>query len=273
MIKPKDRVLSFVYKIFRVALREFRILMRSRWGYGLLAFFAIFSASVIGFGTSRVGPGSYESVVVSLVEFGVYLVPLAALTAGYDTVVGDYEAGTLDMLFALPVSRSQVLVGKYFGRLGVLLGALIIGLGVGGTMAVWIVGPGGLKLYSLFVVISGTIAAIFLGLGVLVSTVTEQRIRALGYTQIVWLWFVLLHDLLALGIIVEFDLPEWALSVMVLLNPTDLYRLVLLGQFEARAGGFASLLSETSMTMPVLVSALIGWLVVPLVLSNILLKK
>lgn len=265
--------MSSFYKIYRVARREFRILMRSRWGYGLLAFFAIFSATVIGFGTSRVGPGSYESVVVSLVEFGVYLVPLAALTAGYDTVVGDYEAGTLDMLFALPVSRVQVLSGKYLGRLGVLLGALVTGLGVGGAMAVWIVGFAGLSLYSLFVLLSATVAAIFLGLGVLVSTLTEQRIRALGYTQIVWLWFVLLHDLLSLGIIAEFNLPEWALSVMVLLNPTDLYRLVLLGQFEARAGGFASLLSETSVTMPVLVFALIGWLLVPLVLSNLILNK
>lgn len=255
------------YTVFRIAVREFRILMRSRWGLGLLGFFVIFSMSIVGFGTSTVGPGSYESVVISLVEFGVYLIPLVALTSGYDTVVGDYESGTLDMLFALPVSRIQVLTGKYLGRLFVLLGALIVGLGVGGGMAVWIVGVQGIWLYSFFVLASVAIATIFLGLGVLVSTVTRQRIRALGYAQIVWLWFVLLHDLFALGLIAEFNLPEGSLETMVMLNPTDLYRLVILGQIEALAGGFAALLTETALTDPLLVLGLIGWILVPVGLA------
>jgi Cu-processing system permease protein len=242
--------------------------MRSRWGLGLTVFFGVFSLVVVGFGTSRVGPGRYASVIVSLVEFGVYLVPLAALTAGYDTVVGEYESGALNMLLALPVSNRQVLTGKYLGRLAVLTGSLIIGLGMGGVVAVWIVGSRGIALYSLFVLGSVLVGSVFLGLSVLVSTLTRRSIRALGYAQIVWLWFVLLHDLLSLGLIAELDLPNGSLEAMVLLNPTDLYRLLLLGQLDATAGGFAELLSETALASPYVLAALLIWVVVPVVLAN-----
>lgn len=264
--------MNSLYSIFCIARREFRILVRGRWGLGLLLFFTIYSVGVIGFGTSKIGPGSYESVIISLVEFGVYLIPLAALTVGYDTVVGGYQSGTLDMLFALPVTRTQILTGKYLGRLGVLVGALITGLCAGGTIAIYIVGWEGVALYSLFIIASAVTAASFLGLSVLISSLTDQRIRALAYSQIGWLWFVLLHDLFALGLIVEFNLPDGVLNAMVLSNPTDLYRLVLLGQVKAPAGGFAELLAETSMTMPVLVLGMAVWFVGPPIAANVVIR-
>ncbi|MFA9517415.1 ABC transporter permease [Halopenitus sp. H-Gu1] len=255
--------------VIRIAIREYRIAIRGRWAIGLTALFAIFSVTVVGFGTSEVGPSQYAAVVASLVELGVYLVPLAALTVGYDTVVGAREAGSLDMLFTLPVSQAQVIFGKYLGRLAVLGGAMGIGLGVGGVAATLIGGIGGLEQYALFVIVSVATAGVFLGVSVLLSTLAREKTQALGAALVAWLWFVLLHDLVAIGLIAGTELPDAALTVMALTNPADVYRLLVLSQLETTTGGFAAVLAKASLSVPLLVVALIVWLLAPIVVATV----
>ncbi|MFB6099310.1 MAG: ABC transporter permease, partial [Salinibacter sp.] len=185
---------STLRAVFRIAAREYRIALRSRWALGLALLFAIFSVALVAFGTSNVGPNQYAAVIASLVELGVYLIPLAALAVGYNTVVGARTTGALDMLFALPVSQSQVVLGKYLGRGAVLGGAMVIGLGIGGVGLIAGVGLGGARQYVLFLFASIALAAVFLGISVLVSTLVREKTQALGIVLIVWLWFVLLHD-------------------------------------------------------------------------------
>jgi len=255
--------------VLRIARREYRIAVRGRWALGLVVLFGVFSIAVVGFGTSAVGPDGYAAVVASLVELGVYLVPLAAMVVGYDTVVGARAQGTLDMLFTLPVSQAQVVVGKYLGRLAVLGGAMAIGLGLGGLAATAIGGVGGLGQYALFVLASILTAGVFLGLSVLLSTLAREKTRALGAALIAWLWFVLLHDLVAIGLVAGTDLPDAALTAMVLTNPADVYRLLVLGQLETTTGGFAAVLAEASVSVPLLAVALVVWLVLPLAIASV----
>jgi Cu-processing system permease protein len=259
--------------VLRIAVREYRIAVRSRWAVGLMALFAVFSLAVVGFGTSEVGPNLYAAVVASLVELGVYLVPLAAMTVGYDTVVGAREAGSLDMLFTLPVSRAQVVVGKYLGRLAVLGGAMSIGLAVGGVAAVWIGGIGGLGQYALFLVVSVVTGCVFLGVSVFLSTLARGKTQALGATLVAWLWFVLLHDLVVIGLIAGADLPDGALSAMALTNPADVYRLLVLSQLETTTGGFAAVLTAANLSVVSLALALIVWLLMPITLAAIGIRR
>ena len=253
--------------VMRMAVREYRIAVRSRWAIGLTVLFAIFSVAIVGFGTSTVGPSRYAAVVASLVELGVYLVPLAALTVGYDTVVGAREAGSLDMLFTLPVSQAQVVVGKYLGRLAILGGSMGIGLGAGGVVATLIGGVGGLGQYALFVLASIATAGVFLGVSVFLSTLAREKTQALGAALIAWLWFVLLHDLVAIGLIAATELPEIALTAMALTNPVDVFRLLVLSQLETTTGGFAAVLTEANLPVSALVGALVVWLLVPIVVA------
>lgn len=272
MVRTRDNDLIAIPNaraVIRIAIREYHIAVRRRWAIGLAVLFAIFSVAIVGFGTSAVGPNRYAAVVASLVELGVYLVPLAALVVGYDTVVGARESGSLDMLFTLPVSQVQVIGGKFFGRYAVLAGAMGIGLGVGGVAATWIGGVAGLGQYGLFVIVSVAIAGVFLGISVLLSTLAREKTHALGAALVAWLWFVLLHDLVAIGLIAETELPDVALTAMVLSNPADIYRLLVLSQLETTTGGFAAILTEASLSTPTLVGALILWLLAPMLVATV----
>lgn len=263
-----DRIdAGWLQEVAEIANREYRIAARSRLPVGLVALFAVFSVGVVVFAGSSIGPSQYSAVVASLSELGSYLVPLAALAIGYDTVVGAQERGVLDVLFALPVSRAQVLLGKAVGRLVVLAGGLLVGLGIGGAATVWYVGLAGVGQYAAFVLAAALASAAFLSITVLLSTVASEKTQALGAALAAWVWFVLLHDLAALGLIVSFDLPDGSLAAMVLLNPLDTFRILVLSTIHTAPGGFAAVLSKASLSVPVLVAGLLLWTALPLAVA------
>jgi len=99
-----------------VAVREYRLAVRRRWALGVAVLFALFSVALVFLGGSAVGPTRVAAVLASFAQLGVYVVPLAALAVGFDTIVGADESGSLEMLLALPLSNAAVVVGTYLGR-------------------------------------------------------------------------------------------------------------------------------------------------------------
>lgn len=247
-----------------VAAQEYRLSIRNRWGYVLAALFGSLALLVVGFGGTSVGPGRIEAVVVSLAAIATYLVPLAALAFGFDIVVGADEAGWLDVVFALPVSRGQVVIGSYLGRAVTLAAATVLGFGLGGGLIILLTGALAAAMFIRVVIATVLLGLTFLAIGTLVSAVAPRKTHALGGILLVWVWFAFIHDLLALGVIAAIELPELALSTAVLLNPVAVYRVIVLTGVESAAGGFAAAVATTGLALPVLVAAMIVWIGGPL---------
>ncbi|WP_254821106.1 ABC transporter permease [Haloglomus halophilum] len=256
-----------------VATREYRILVRSRWAVGLVALFGLFTVAVVRFGGSAVGPGRADAVVATVVELGVYLVPLAAVAVGYDTVVGADERGSLELVLALPLSRAELLVGRFAGRAAVLGGATLVGFLPGGLVLTLTLGPGGLGAYAAVALAAVALGWAVLAIATLVSTVAVEKTHALGLSLAGWLWVVLLHDLVAFAAIAGLDLGSRAVAVAVLLNPVDCFRVLALSQVDVVAGGFGSVLAAAGLSVPVVAAALAGWVVVPTAVAARLLGR
>jgi Cu-processing system permease protein len=243
-----------------VAAREYRVAVRRRWAIGVAVLFALFSTALVFLGGSQVGPARADAVIASFAQVGVYVVPLAALAAGYDAIVGADESGSLEMLLALPLSNTAVVVGKYLGRAVAVGGGMLLGFAVGGALLVRATGVGVLGPYA-WVVLSAVGAALaFLGLSVLASTLATEKTRALGGALAAWVWFVLVHDLVVLGAVASFGLPEWVVGAAVLANPADLFRVLVLQTVPTTAGGIAGVLTGTGLTAGTLGAALAVWI-------------
>ncbi len=86
-----------------------------------------------------------------------------------------------------------------------------------------------------------------------------------------WVWFVLVHDLLALGIVAAFRLPDAALTGFVLANPASVFRVLVLGHLGAAGGsGFAAVLAATGLSTGLLAAALAAWIVLPVAAAGAL---
>jgi Cu-processing system permease protein len=261
-------------QIATVAVTEYRLALRSRWALALAALFALFGTMLATFSGSAVGPEGMEQVVASLTSLAVYLVPLSALAFGYDAVVGRDEEGWLEVVFSLPVSRWRVVAGTYLGRVAVLAGATVLGFGVVGVLLVREFGIAYWGAFLAFLAGAVAVGAAFLAIAVLVSTLAREKTHALGGVLLVWVWFVLVHDLLALGVVAAFELPGAVLSAFVLTNPASIFRVLVLGQLGTAAGsGFAAVFSATGLSTPGLLAALLAWCVLPVAAAGLLVSR
>ncbi|WP_424015482.1 ABC transporter permease [Halorubrum xinjiangense] len=260
--------------VFVVAVTEYRLAVRSRWALALTALFVVFGGVILTFSGSAVGPAGAERVVASLTSLAAYLVPLAALALGYDAIVGREDEGWLAVVFSLPVRRSEVVAGTYLGRLAVLAGATILGFGFSGAL---IVREFGTDAFSAFLgFLGGTVAvgAAFLAVALLLSTVAREKTHALGAALLVWVWFVLVHDLLALGIVAATELPDAALSALVYSNPVSAFRVfVLSGLGTTAGGGFTAVLAGSGLSTVALAASLVAWVVVPVAVAALLVRR
>ncbi|AEN05265.1 hypothetical protein Halar_1533 [halophilic archaeon DL31] len=253
-----------------VANREYTLMVRNRWALALTLLFAGLSLLVGVLGQQN-GVIRADAVVVSLVELSTLLLPLLALAFGYDAIVGADEAGSLGILFALPIPRRYVLTGIYLGRLLTFGGAVIIGFGVGGLRIAML---GGLPSGYLGLVGAAVLAgAAFLALSVLISTLAAEKTHALGGVLLLWVWFALVHDVLALAVVAADLVPANWLGAFLLANPAAVFRVLALQAVPTATGGMADVLAGTGVTPPVLIAALLTWTVVPTWLAGRLVAR
>src|SRR5581483_9547497 len=102
--------------ILVIARKEFWDRLRNRWVLAIAAIFTVFALVIAYFGAAQGGAVGFQNMdvtIVSLVSLVIYIVPLIALILGYDAVVGEGERGTLDLLLSQPLTRLELLLGKY----------------------------------------------------------------------------------------------------------------------------------------------------------------
>ena len=195
-----------VRQIFTVAGKEFRDRIRNRWVLAVALVFAVFSLVIAYFGGAQqgvVGFRSIEITIASLVSLVIYLIPLIALLLGFDAIVGERERGSLDLLLAMPITRLELLLGKYLGLAAALTASMLGGFGVVMALLFRQIDTRGLYHFIGFMGSSVLLGLAFLSLAVLLSVMARDRTRASGLAIAAWFFFVLVFDLLMLGLLVS----------------------------------------------------------------------
>lgn len=262
-------------QVLAIAGKEFRDRLRNRWVLAVALVFAVFSLVIAYAGGAQqgtVGLRSLEFTIASLVSLVIYLVPLIALLLGFDAIVGERERGSLDLLLALPITRGELLLGKYLGLAGALALAMLAGLALVGAVLVREFAGAALFHYGGFVLSAILMGLAFLSLAVLMSVLARDRTRASGLAIASWFFFVLVFDLLLLGALVGTGgrYGGEVFPYLLLLNPADVFRILnVFSLDEVRSlYGVASIVPQALGSIPVLGAVMLAWIVVPLALAS-----
>ncbi|WP_271008943.1 ABC transporter permease [Paucibacter sp. B51] len=264
-------------QILTLAAKEFRERMRNRWVLAVALVFTLFSLAITYFGGSaqgQIGPRSIEFIIASLVSLVIYLIPLIALLLGFDAVVGERERGSLDLLLALPITRLELLLGKYLGLAAALSLSTLSGFAVVAGLLWQQFGWAGLYHYLGFVLSALLLGLAFLSLAVLLSVLARERTRASGLAIALWFFFVLVFDLVLLGLLVAGAGGGWlagdALAYALLLNPADVFRILNIFSLEDMRTLYGlGTLVPPAMAKPWLMGLVMGvWIVLPLALAR-----
>ncbi|HHW63488.1 MAG TPA: ABC transporter permease [Rhodocyclaceae bacterium] len=218
-------------QVATIAGKEFWDRIRNRWVLAVALVFTVFALSIAYFGSAQQGAVGFRSIevtIASLVSLVIYLIPLIALVLGFDAIVGERERGSLDLLLSMPITRLELLLGKYLGLAGALTFSTVAGFGLVGVVLSSELDLNALFHYFGFMLSSVLLGCAFLSLAVMLSVFAADRTRASGLAIAMWFFFVLIFDLLVLGVLVV-TAGQWggeALPYVLLLNPADVFRIL-----------------------------------------------
>ena len=217
-----------------VARLELLIARRNMWvatSVILMGLFTVVLTLTGGAPTGTLGVDPLIIAVTSITTLSVYLIPLIGLLLSFDAIAGEAERGTLALGLTYPVSRAEILIGKFLAHLSVLGFAVAVGLCLTAGITIWQNGATDLSfvpLIRLFVT-SLALGAAFIGIGYLVSSMVRQASVASGIVIIIWLVCVVLYDLGLLGALVADDGGAFTKTVfpwLLIANPADAFRLI-----------------------------------------------
>jgi Cu-processing system permease protein len=267
--------------ITTIARQELVINIRNRWTLVFSGVFGILVLTISYFGLvtgSAVGFQGFARTSASLLNMVLYIVPLVALMMG--TLSFSSEKSASELLFSQPVSRAEILLGKFLGLFASIFTATLIGFGIAGVIIAANAGTEGSLRYPLFVGFSLLLALIFLSLSAFISALCRRKSKAFGVALFVWFFFVLFYDLLVIG--VTFLLKERTANAFIFGslfgNPVDMVRIASLMTLNGKnifgAGGAALLkfLGGEGLSIILLLIALSLWVVAPLFAAQRLLK-
>jgi Cu-processing system permease protein len=269
--------------LFTVANKEFHDGLRNRWVVAISLIFALLATGLAYFGAAASGQAGFttlSSTLVSLASLAVFIIPLIALMLAYDAVVGEDENGTLLLLMTYPLSRWQLIVGKMLGHWLIMAFSTICGFGLSAIIIAvfsdttsWseLLGP-----YSFFIICAILLGWIFIAIAYVISACVSEKSKAAGIALIVWFIFVLMFDLSLLGLLVstEGNVNAQLFPYLLLLNPTDIFRLLIIGFFaDQQLSGFMSIAQYAHFSTPLLFASLVIWFITPVLLAISLFNK
>jgi Cu-processing system permease protein len=220
-----------ISQIATIAGKEFWDRIRNRWVLAVALVFTAFALVIAYFGAAQQGSVGFHSIdvtIASLVSLVIYLIPLIALILGFDAIVGERERGSLDLLLSMPITRLELLLGKYFGLAGALTFSTVAGFGLVAIVLSAQLDINALFHYFGFMLSSVLLGCAFLSLAVMLSVFASDRTRASGLAIAMWFFFVLVFDLLLLGALVATG-GQWGGEIfpyLLLANPADVFRIL-----------------------------------------------
>jgi Cu-processing system permease protein len=272
---------GIVSNITTIAWRELREAVKSRWfllytlAFAALGLGVSYLSSVSSGGAGLAGFGRTTAGLINLV---LLVVPLMGLTAGAGAIASDRERGMLAYILAQPVSRVEVLLGKYLGLAAALLACICLGLGSCAGILAWKGGGTSAASILWFSGLSFGLALGMLSLGMLISTLARKGSVAVGTAIFAWLALVFVSDLGLMAGTLALKLRIEQLFALSLINPLQVFKMWSLHAVDASldvlgpAGLYAS--EEFGSKLHLIFGAcLLAWVVVPLSAAGVLFTR
>lgn len=214
-----------------------------------------------------------EKSLTSLLTINLILIPLISIL--FSTIYIYNSSEFIELLAAQPIRRKSLWLSIYLSLILALSIAFFVGCGI----PILLFAPTSTGITMLITGIFLTI--IFVSIATLTAVYIKDKTKGIGTALLLWLYFTIVFDALVLFLL--FQLIEYPLENLIIglsvLNPVDLSRIVSLLEMDISAlmGGtsavFKNAFSGNWIGLTITYSVLIGWILIPLLLSLRKFKK
>lgn len=252
--------------MIEILLFELRENIRSRWLFVFAGFLAL-SVSALNY----FGDENGTRLITSLMNIVLLIVPLFAISFAGLSFLDSIPFA--EVLLSKSVTRSEYFFGKYCGvSLSLSLG-LLVGVGIPGILSFYS-NIGFLILFMELIAFGLILIFIFVSLAFLLASFFKKGELIISGALLIWLYFFIFFD--SIVFMFSIYLGEYPVEIpsliIILLNPIDLVRIVMVLQTKASVLlGFsgAFLLKTIGFKSVILLSLffLSGWVTIPLWIS------
>ncbi len=219
--------------IFTIAKKEIMDNIRNKWIILVSVIFAILTLVVSYFGSYGQGWQNLGLTIAGMIALVEYLIPIIALMLGYGAITGEIERGSMNTLLSLPVTRKEILIGKFLGLGSVLSLTVLVGFGVAAGIIALNVSNVNYGDYLIFIGASILIGLVFLSIALFLSSFFKKRSTAMGAAIFFWFFFAMIFSIILSGLLfstVGFEqfiagtatIPDWYYGIE-LVNPLSAY--------------------------------------------------
>lgn len=217
--------LGTVTKVIKYELRD---ISRSRWILVYALFFLATAEVLFRFS------GSGAKALLALLSIVLAIIPLVSIVFG---TIYLYNARPFtELLLAQPVDRADLFYGLFAGLALPLSGSFLVGVGIPIVLR-----NGVVKEHMAAVLLmtgSGVLLTlIFVALAFFIAVWFEDKLRGLSVSILLWIFCSVIYDgfvLVIASVFANYPLEKPMLALMIL-NPIDLARVLLLLNIEASA--------------------------------------
>lgn len=272
-----DRLRHRLGRVWTLALREIRTVLRSRWALALAAVFVlvVMGITYLGNGYER----GYVPTIFDLLTPLELIVPLFAIALSYRSILGDATRGELDILRSYRLSPSAHVLGTFLGRAMFVTTTIIIAMTVVGVV-IALTPPETVRVFAThevadspiffarLVVLTVALALVFLSIGLAISALTTSTRAAVAVVgSVLLLVFVGFEFAVVQGLEIGF-IPDGLVSMVLGLGPTSAFRgLVLETAVTIDPGAETAAASTSASTL-----GLLGWITLGLGLATLSLR-
>jgi Cu-processing system permease protein len=274
--------------IYYIAKKEFMDNIRNKWIIVLtsILFLLVILFTYLAY-VQPEQPGSgmtiTQSTVVGLMSISSMLIPLISIILGFSTISGEAESGSFSVVLSYPVTRLEVLLGKFLGLGSVIVTAVLIGFGLGGVIIAVATGGESWAGYLVFMGLTILLGLIFLSLAICVSAFFKRRITSIGGGLVVFFWSTIIGSVF-MGILygsgynldnlMTGNMPDW-FWCEAFFSPADLNQAAAMrgfGMNTINSMGFSAALPDfLNMGSALLVDLM--WLIIPMMLAYYFFKR
>ncbi|NSL51661.1 ABC transporter permease [Calidifontibacillus erzurumensis] len=269
-------------KMLLIAKHELKIISRSKWVLSFTILYTALAITIVLFGGSaeEAGFNGFNRMAASLLNLSLFLVPLLTLLIGSTSLAGDKEDGSLSLITTYPIHAWEIILGKFAGLFVSLFAIITFGYGTAGLILFFSKANVSLQFFLIFYGFTMLLMVMFLGLSMLIGSISTTRFQALGFSLILWAVSVLFYEFIVIGLamVINKQAILGMFTASILMNPVELIRVWTIISMDSGSifGPHLydlTIWSEGMIGQLVFALTALVWVALPLIFTNQLLKR
>jgi len=209
----------------------------SKWFIFYMLFFGIIIITFFITGVNKsalAGFSGLNRLLLMYIQITIAILPIFILVTTVKSIVKDRVSHVLEYLLSFPISLSDYYWGRFIGRLITVfipvLFALILAVIIGAFQGDFTSS----KIFALYCMLIFSLSWFFVSVAFFISTIAKNQDTAVGISFGVWLLLLILLDIILLEFLMQakFNVPEYVIMILALLNPLELFRIAAIMLFD-----------------------------------------